>query len=57
MIGRIRLKRPIFVEDPEEIQALLDQVDREFGGQWDAATVCWGSGWRVYAFVPYVCPQ
>ncbi len=57
MIGRIRLKRPIFVEDPEEIQALLDQVDREFGGQWDAATVCWGSGWRVYAFVPYVCPK
>lgn len=53
MIERIRLKHPIWLRNPEKLNELLWQVEREMGEAWDSLDVQPGDFVRVYGFVPY----
>lgn len=53
MIGRIKLKVPLLVMDPEKLHAMLLTLEAQYGGGWDADVACLGGFWRVYGFIPY----
>jgi len=53
VISRIRLLKPVFIEDPKHIHEILQKVEAGMGGAWVCDCIVVDRGWRVYGFLRY----